>query len=109
MQDISCEGRLILDGGLTVRNAAAIAVTLREAIIRHPVVSIDCTAADDVDVCFVQLLVAARKGASKAGNTVSLAARPSGPLLDALTRGGFQVTQPDPADPQSFWFEGASA
>lgn len=98
----------MLDGALTIRNAAAVCTTLREAIAQFPAVSIDCTAAAEVDLSFIQLLAASRVSASRSGRTVNLAACPDGPLLNALTRGGFHVTNEDPADARSFWFDGAT-
>jgi len=107
-QDVSTDGRLVLDGALTIRHAGAICATLREAIAQCPAVSIDCTAAAEVDLSFIQLLAASRVSASCLGRTVTLSACPDGPLLNTLTRGGFHVTNEDPADPRSFWFDGAA-
>ncbi len=107
MHDVSTDGRLVLDGALTVRNAGAIHDTLCETIMLCPIVSIDCAAADEVDLSFIQLLVAMRVSASAAGKTVTLS-HPGGALLDALTRGGFRVTHENPADAGAFWFDGAA-
>jgi ABC-type transporter Mla MlaB component len=108
MQDVSADGRLVLDGSLTVRNAVAVCTTLRETITQHRVVSIDCTAADAVDLSFIQLLIASRTSASALGNSISLAEYPDGVLLSALTRSGFHVTTDNRTEAKSFWFEGAA-
>jgi ABC-type transporter Mla MlaB component len=109
-QDLSTPGHLSLDGALTMRSVEALFARLRETLAQHSEVSIDCTAAAEVDLSFIQLLVAARASAVQADKTVALAARPDGPLLQALTRAGFRVTQEDqPADSETFWFEGAAA
>jgi ABC-type transporter Mla MlaB component len=108
MQDASPGGRLILDGALTIRNAAAICATLRDNIERYPVVSIDCSAAAEVDVSFVQLLLASRASATRSGRSVALAARPDGALLNALTRAGFHTTPDNRTEAQGFWFAGAA-
>jgi ABC-type transporter Mla MlaB component len=105
--EFSRDGSLVLDGALTVRNAPAIGSTLLEAIRAHPVVSIDCSAATELDLSFIQLLLAARLSAVRLGRLVGLAAAPDGMLLDALTRGGFHPTEPAAGAADGFWFEGA--
>ncbi len=108
MQDGSTDGWLILDGELTVRNGAEIRAALLDKIDRHPSVSIDCSAAAAVDLSFIQLLIAARNSAERAGTSVTLAPRPAGAMLDALTRGGFHLTQDAQTDSETFWFDGAA-
>lgn len=103
-------GHLVLEGDLTLRTVEAVHAKIGEVITRHANVVIDCTAAADVDLSFVQLLVAARTSARRAGGTVVLAARPDGALLDTLMRGGFRVAgQGLSRDAAGFWFEGAQA
>ena len=103
--------RLVLDGALTMRTIETVHATLREAIEPAPgkpgaPISIDCSAATETDLTFVQLLVAARISTRLLGTTIGLTARPEGALLDTLTRGGFQVVDEDPS---AFWFAGAEA
>jgi len=118
-QDAAAGGHVALAGALTIRTADTVHATLREAIAQHCNVSIDCTAATEVDLSFIQLLVAARASARRSDNSVSLAACPDGALLDALTHAGFRVSregQPSgtaPGEiaaggPGTFWFEGAA-
>jgi ABC-type transporter Mla MlaB component len=103
-------GRLVLDGALTMRTAEALCATLRETLSQHEGVSIDCTGAAEVDLSFIQLLIAARTTALQSDRTVSLAERPDGALLNALTRAGFRVTQEEQTgEAPAFWFEGAAA
>jgi ABC-type transporter Mla MlaB component len=110
MQDVAVAGRLVLDGVLTMRTAEAVCTLLREAVAAQPAVSIDCTAATDVDLSFIQLLLAARVSALQSNKTVTLMAAPDGPLLGALSRAGFRVTQEDRSGQSpSFWFEGMAA
>jgi anti-anti-sigma regulatory factor len=52
-------------------------------------VLIDCAGADEVDVSFIQLLIAARRAAQRNGKQLRLAAPPEGALQAALTRAGF--------------------
>jgi ABC-type transporter Mla MlaB component len=116
--DAATAGHLAFEGALTMRTIEALHATLREAIKQYSSVSIDCTAATEVDLSFVQLLVAARASAGHADKSVVLATRPDGALLDTLTRVGFRIVpedqrghQPGQApitDSQTFWFEGAT-
>jgi hypothetical protein len=109
-QDATDDTRLILEGALTVRTIENVHTTLREAIEATPDMpanlSIDCSAATETDLAFVQLLIATRISMDLRGATVRLATAPDGVLLDTLTRGGFQVVSEDAA---GFWFEGAAA
>ena len=69
-------------------------------------IAIDCSAAGEVDLTFIQLLIAARISACASGQRISLAACPDGTLLDALIRGGFQL---EPEAGGGFWFRGQAA
>ncbi len=110
MQDCVASDCIILDGGLTMRAAEALCTRLRAAIEEHSHVLIDCTSADEVDLTFVQLLIAARLSARESDKTVALASSPSGAFLATLTRAGFCVTHEEkPGGQQAFWFEGAVA
>ncbi len=109
MTDVSTEGPLVLDGALTIRDATSILERLREMIDRHQTVSIECSSSPEIDLSFIQLLVAARASASNAGRTVALATKPAGALLNTLTRGGFRVIEENSAGAPAFWFAGASA
>jgi ABC-type transporter Mla MlaB component len=109
-QDIAAASRLVLDGVLTIRTAGALCGTLREAVAKHSSVSIDCAAAVEADLSFIQLLIAARASARRSDKTVTLMTFPDGPLLDALTRAGFRVThEHQSGQAPAFWFEGAAA
>lgn len=103
----SC-AKLKLVGPLNLRTATETCDALREALAHHAAVSIDCTAATDIDLSFIQLLVAARSSAQQAGGTVSLAESPDGPLLAVLSRTGLRpVNLTLPGADEGFWFEGA--
>ncbi len=105
----SAAGRLVFDGALTIRTIEAAHSRLIEAMRNGAPLEIDCSAAEDVDVSFIQLLLAARTSARKLGHSIALAAPVSGALLDALTRGGFLATGELPADDDAFWLKGAPA
>jgi hypothetical protein len=114
-QQTDTGARLILDGALTMRTIDAIRATLLEAIERpfpgdaEPMaISLDCAEATEVDLTFVQLLIAARVTTGRLGRPVYLAGAPDGALLDTLTRGGFQPLQESAADGTPvFWFQQA--
>jgi ABC-type transporter Mla MlaB component len=122
-QDTEAGARLVLEGALTMRTVDAVRATMREAIeravanqesaapgSRAPAIVIDCAAAEEIDLTFIQLLIAARLSARGRNRTVILASAPDGALLDTLTRGGFQpVRESDAADIPAYWFEQASA
>lgn len=76
------------------------------ADIARPDIAIDCCAAAEIDLTFIQLLIAARGSTRASGRRISLASCPDGVLLDTLTRGGFQVVAEDDG---GFWFTGEAA
>ncbi len=78
--------RLTFSGKLTVRGIDALHERLRDALARHPAVTLDCSAAEAVDVSLIQLLLAAHRSA---GARFGLAGPLPAVLRDALDRGGF--------------------
>lgn len=101
MSTFSEIGQLILDGERTVRTAEDTHAKLLEMSSRHSVLEIACDGAAEVDLSFIQLLLAARTTAALANRTVRLARPATGNLLDALQRGGFLTGQP--AAHHAFW------
>jgi hypothetical protein len=69
-------------------------------------IAIDCSAASEIDLTFIQLLIAARVSIGASGGRLSLAHCPDGPLMDTLTRGGFRL---EPEIGGGFWFRGEAA
>ena len=80
---------VILDGGLTIRSIDGTRSRLAAALSEHMAVEIDCSAAVEVDLSLIQLLIAARRSASEAGKRLALAQPADGALRAALTQGGF--------------------
>jgi anti-anti-sigma regulatory factor len=78
---------------------------LLEMSARHASLEIDCSGADDVDLSFVQLLLAARSSARLSDRTIRLAHPASGALRDALQRGGFLTDVTDQAADRAFWLQ----
>jgi anti-anti-sigma regulatory factor len=107
--DAANTGRLALDGALTIRTAEAVSAKLLEAVNQYSSLSVDCSDVTEVDLSFVQLLIAARVSARLLQKDVALSSRPEGVLLDALTRGGFRVAEGDQQGKPIFWFDGAGA
>ncbi len=81
--------RLALDGELTIRTIEAIHARLTDALAAGGDLLIDTTHATQVDIAFIQLVLAARRSAAAAGTSLTLAAPAGGALRDALARGGF--------------------
>ncbi len=105
-----CTAELKLKGPLTLRTAIETCDVLREALAHNTAVSIDCRDATDVDLSFIQLLVAARSSAQQASRTVTLAESPDGPLLAVLRRAGLRsINLALPGAGEDFWFQGAPA
>ena len=95
-------------GPLTLRTASETCGALREALAHHSAVAIDCEAATDIDLSFIQLLVAARNSAKQASKTVCLAGGRHGVLLAALSRAGLRSANLGHTDTAGdLWFEEA--
>lgn len=104
MHELAVRDRIALAGPLTVRTIKTIHGRIADALHHHPAITIDCSAATEVDLSFLQLMIAARKSAAAAGKTVSLARPAAGPLRDALTHAGLIAPEDAaPAADQTFW------
>jgi len=101
--------RLILKGPATMRTIEAIHARLSRLIEEKPAVEIDCSAATEVDLSLIQLLLAARKGANASGKTLILSRPASGALRDALMRSGLLTAAGgSERDEHNFWLTGAT-
>jgi ABC-type transporter Mla MlaB component len=96
-------GDLTLVGALTVRNIRQIHDHMRDVLRQHAHMRIDCQAASDIDLSFIQLVLAARRSAEAEGKSVSLAHPASGVLLERLTQSGLVGPDANQAE-QVFWF-----
>ena len=97
MQSIDSPYTLSFSGSLTTPRAEAIHSETLAALSDHPSVAIDCANASEMDVAFIQILVAAHRFAAQSGKSVALAAPPTGVLAETLKRCGF----PTPKRPTS--------
>ena len=95
--------RLRFDGECTVRTASDAKHRLLDFINNNSDIAIECHDITDVDLGFIQLLIAARASAARLDRAFRLAKPASGCLLDALRRGGF-VPARSPAD-HAFWLQ----
>lgn len=82
---------LSLTGSLTTPRAEAIHLEVLAALNGHSRVTVDCSSASEMDVAFIQILVAADRFASQRGKTIALASPPAGLLAETLRRCGFSA------------------
>ena len=91
MQSVDFPYVLSLTGSLTTPRAETIHAEVFAVLSGHPSVAIDCASASEMDVAFIQILIAAHRFAEKSGKSVALAAPPSGLLAETLRRCGFSL------------------
>ncbi|HYD68925.1 STAS domain-containing protein [Azospirillum sp.] len=97
MENAADPRAVLFSGALTIRNAESIHEKFLELLSRTGDLVVDASDAEEVDVSFVQLLLAARRSAREQGRALSLAAPAAGPLREVLVRGGFAASDP------AFW------
>ena len=88
-----------LSGELGIREVGDVHARLTLALQADPVLAAIIDENAVVDLSFVQLLESARRTATEAGGSFSLAAPASGDLLEVLQRGGFIQS----AQGRAFW------
>lgn len=105
MLDLSASAHISMPESLTVRDAEQIHVRLVQAVRDRQSIVIDCSAATEIDLSFIQLVLSARKSARAAGKALSVVPPSDGLLADVLRRAGL-LGAPDaaPAADQLFWF-----
>lgn len=98
---------LVFDGPLTVRNIVLLQERLLEALQTQARIEIDCSGATEIDLSFLQLLIAARLSAAGQGSTLVCRGPVSGSLHDALIRSGFTGAAADTSPAAlSLWLQG---
>ncbi len=96
------------DGAQTVRCIQATYERLSAAIAQHPAVEIRCDGIVELDLSFIQLLVAAKRSAQKSGKSLRLAGPAAGKLRVALDRAGFLASAAQDSHQSTvFWSEGS--
>lgn len=81
-------GRIAFAGELTIRNAEQMHARFLDAVHRFQAITVDCAAATDIDLSFIQLVLAARKSAEAAGKLLSIAPASAALLAVAFGRAG---------------------
>ncbi|HVI51892.1 MAG TPA: STAS domain-containing protein [Candidatus Sulfotelmatobacter sp.] len=71
-------------GSATIRQADDVAHRLRQALESSDRIEVDCSELDEVDVTFLQLILAAHKSAEADGKVLVLSSPAKGALLDAV-------------------------
>ncbi len=104
---------LVLKGPLTMRTSDTIYRSLCQAVAEHVSIEIDAQGAEEIDLSFIQMLIAAQKSARAVSKTVFLAGPAHGVVLETLNRAGFapistDPSEPDPVKANAFWFEPAT-
>jgi ABC-type transporter Mla MlaB component len=94
-----------LSGPRTLRNTEQTHSLLAEALSQSSCISVDCSNIPEIDLSFVQLVLAARRAAAESGKSLTLAGPARGALFDALFRGGFLTRRDGPAGGQAFWLK----
>ena len=89
MTSTSATTCLKLSGRLTTPTSDDTHRAMQKALERRGKLVLDCSEASEVDVSFLQLLVAAQREAERSHKTIAFSAPPQGVLADALRRCGF--------------------
>jgi anti-anti-sigma regulatory factor len=93
-----------------LREVAGLAAALTAALAAHPAVTLTAATLTEIDVSVLQVLVAARKSAVKAGKSLRFAAPPAGALRQTLVKAGFLGAGGEPLTPEGdFWVGPAAA
>lgn len=92
------EVTVTFSGAATIRQVDEIADQLGQALGRSAPILLDCSALDEVDFSFLQLVVAAQKQAARQGISLTMASPARGALLAALA-----VCGADNGPRRDFW------
>ncbi len=80
-------------GRLTISEAPEIRETLLAGIDGCQDVVIDCSKASEIDLTFIQLLIAGRRTAATRGRSMLVSASFDSPLAEAARRAGFAAEE----------------
>ena len=94
-------------GEITVRTIVAAREKLAESLRQSVSVLLNIGSVASVDLTFVQLIESARLSAARDGKTLGLTSAATGPVLEALQRGGFLGARA--AEQSGFWLEPSGA
>jgi len=82
---------LALQECLTVAYADQLHEQIVEALQNHARVALDCSAATEMDVSFLQILLGASRIVDSTDKVICLSAPPSGLLAETMSRCGFAL------------------
>ncbi|OBS53528.1 hypothetical protein A8B73_05595 [Methylosinus sp. 3S-1] len=80
---VACSGKQMIAEAPEIREA------LRNAFRQSLDIVIDCSLATEVDLTFIQLLIASRRTAHAIGAALQIVAQPDSTIAEALRRAGF--------------------
>jgi hypothetical protein len=103
MQEAPSADTVDLDGSRTIRNAEDTRDLLMEALKRPSPIRLNCSAVDEADLSFLQLLLSARKSAEAAGKALTLSHSASASFLAAVSRAGFATAADGLGGKNSYW------
>ncbi|WP_040620694.1 STAS domain-containing protein [Rhodovulum sp. PH10] len=102
--------RVELDGAQIVRTIQTSHGKLIAALAQHDAIEVSLAGTSEFDLSLMQLLIAARRSAAKAGKTLCLTSPADGALKDALARAGFLAGDAeDRASDTALWTNGTGA
>jgi anti-anti-sigma regulatory factor len=104
MLDLSAPTYVTMPPSLTVRDAEHVHARLLEAVRDRSSVVIDCRAATDIDLSFIQLVISAHKSALANGKALTVVPPSDGRMTDILRRAGLIGTADRPPADALFWF-----
>jgi anti-anti-sigma regulatory factor len=87
--DEGSEGRVRLQGSLTLRDAKQLQGLLQDAISASREVEVDVREVSGVDVSIIQLIASARKSAEQRGRNLTLVTGSGGAFQATLAKTGF--------------------
>jgi anti-anti-sigma regulatory factor len=92
---------ITLSGAGSIRNTTQYHALLSEGLSTETDLALDLRGMEEVDLAFIQLIVAARRSAQARGLSLTLSHPAPDPILQTLERGGFIGPAPD--DRRNFW------
>lgn len=101
-------GRIDLAGVQTIRTIHDSHHRLDAALAAHAAIEIALDAVTELDLALIQLVVAAKRSADRAGKPLALAAPADGALRQTLDRAGFLAVgaaAADPATGRTLWLK----
>ena len=102
--DTKASGRFSIDGALTIRTVAEAVPGLRKQLSkRQAKLELDVSGATEIDISGIQLLLAARASALKAGKTLTVIQPLPETVRAVLQQGGFLAAEGGTDKGDSFW------